>query len=112
MWKMLDFTYIYVLHKYSYNISFTNIEYRPFNKNMIQKTQSLLCELEEVLGGDRLPAEGLRVGQVEQGRPVPAQKLRRKLLTCSQVKSLVKELTWLLIGSLFSGSQSEARLAL
>ena len=36
----------------------------------------------------------------------------RKLLSCSQVKSWVKELTWILIGSLFLGSQSEASLAL
>ena len=36
----------------------------------------------------------------------------RKLLSCSQVKSWVKELTWLLISSLISGSQSEARLTL
>ena len=35
-----------------------------------------------------------------------------KLFSCSQVKSWVKVLTWLLIGSLFSSSQSEARLAL
>ena len=38
--------------------------------------------------------------------------LGRKLLSCSQVKSWVKELISHLIGSLFSGSQSEARLAL
>ena len=33
-----------------------------------------------------------------------------KLLSCSQVKSWVRELTWLLIGPLSSGSQSVARL--
>ena len=33
-------------------------------------------------------------------------------MSCSQVKSWVKELTWLLIGPLFSGSQSGARLKL
>ena len=38
------------------------------------------------------------------------QALGRKLLSCSQVKSWVKELTWPLIGSLFLGSQSGARL--
>ena len=37
--------------------------------------------------------------------------LGRKLFSCGQVKNLVKELTWILIGSLFSDSQSEARLA-
>ena len=36
----------------------------------------------------------------------------RKLLSCSQVKDLVKELSWILIDSLFLGSQSGARLAL
>ena len=41
---------------------------------------------------------------------VPA--LGWKLLSCSQVKSWVKELAWLLIGSFFSGSQLEARSAL
>ena len=38
--------------------------------------------------------------------------LGRKLLVVVIVKSWVKELTWLLIGSLFSGSQSRARLDL
>ena len=47
------------------------------------------------------------------GHPLDgAAALERKFLSCSQVKSWVKELTWLLIGSLFSDSQSEARLAL
>ena len=35
-----------------------------------------------------------------------------KLLSCSQVKSWVKELIWLLIGCLKTKDQSEARLAL
>ena len=38
--------------------------------------------------------------------------LGRKLLSCSQVKNWVKELTWLLIGCLKIKDQSEAKLAL
>ena len=38
--------------------------------------------------------------------------LGRKLFSCSQVKSLVDELTWLLIGSLFSGRQVSSLIQL
>ena len=42
----------------------------------------------------------------------PLARLGWKLLSCSQVKSLVKQLTWLLIGCLETKDQSGAKLGL